>query len=191
MDPNGGLTTVYAHSLTRNAVFSSLEERRIFANSDHGRPILRFSINDLTVGDSDSVLTVQNTTSLRKIDIFLAQDGAPASTKRSAASVFPNWIPSWNAVVEIIKNGDLLTQFSISDPISFTTFHDTTPITGATYGKKNCIQVGTNYYLNKFSDNPINNPDELNTGGEDFYLIRIVGANGRHSYIGPIWVEVA
>ncbi|MFX0207177.1 MAG: DUF3604 domain-containing protein [Candidatus Hodarchaeota archaeon] len=121
-----GITAVYAHNLTRNAVFSSLEEREIFANSDHGRPILRFSINDLIVGDSDSVLTVQNNTSPRKINVYLAQDGAPASTKRSAASVLPNWMPSWNAVVEIIKNGELLAQFDISDPISLTTFEDTT-----------------------------------------------------------------
>ncbi|MFX0207178.1 MAG: hypothetical protein ACFFDT_14405 [Candidatus Hodarchaeota archaeon] len=45
--------------------------------------------------------------------------------------------------------------------------------------------------MNKFSDNPINNSDELNTGGVDFYLIRIVEENGGHSYIEPIWVEVA
>jgi len=42
--------------------------------------------------------------------------------------------------------------------------------------------------LNQYIDNPIV-PTTLNTGGFDYYLIRVVGENGRTSYIGPIWVE--
>ncbi len=43
-------------------------------------------------------------------------------------------------------------------------------------------------YINKYSDNPID-PNLLNTGGADFYIIRIVGDNGRYCSAGPIWVE--
>lgn len=186
----GGLTAVYAHRLTRRTVFSSLEERRIFANSDHGRPILDFTINDLTVGESNSTLIVVNATVPRHIEVFLAQDGSPASTKRSAASVNPNWKPNWNATIEIIKNGEILTQILITNPISAVTFVDNSPVSGTKYGEESCTKRGNNYYINKFSDNPVEKPEDLKTNSSDFYLIRVVGANGRHSFIGPIWVEV-
>ena len=48
--------------------------------------------------------------------------------------------------------------------------------------------AGGNYYINVYSDNPID-PSILNTGGVDFYLVRVVGDNGRMAYAGPIWVE--
>lgn len=44
------------------------------------------------------------------------------------------------------------------------------------------------YFVNEYSDNPVD-PAALNTAGKDFYLIRVVGANGRHAYAGPIWVK--
>ena len=50
------------------------------------------------------------------------------------------------------------------------------------------MKRGNNYYINQYSDNPID-PSTLNTNGYDFYLIRVVGENGRMSYAGPIWVE--
>lgn len=55
---------------------------------------------------------------------------------------------------------------------------------------QNCVQIDGKYYINIYSDNPID-PSKLNTGGADFYLIRVVGANGRIAYAGPIWVEVS
>ncbi|GAG43388.1 unnamed protein product, partial [marine sediment metagenome] len=64
---------------------------------------------------------------------------------------------------------------------------DTEPIIGTSY-ENNCIKRGNNYYINQYSDNPID-PSTLNTGGYDYYLIRVVGDNGRISYAGPIWVE--
>jgi hypothetical protein len=54
--------------------------------------------------------------------------------------------------------------------------------------EKSCQKRGNNYYINQYSENPID-PSTLNTNGYDFYLIRVVGDNGRLSYAGPIWVE--
>ncbi|MFX0126215.1 MAG: DUF3604 domain-containing protein [Candidatus Hodarchaeota archaeon] len=187
----GGITAVYADNLTRNAVFLSLMERKIFASSDHGRSILRFSINDIDVGEMDSTLIIDNASDPRNIQVFLAQDGAPVSTKRSAASVTPNWKPNWYAKVEIIKNGELLTQILVDSSIAIVTYTDSSPITGVSYGKESCVKIDDEYYINKYSDNPVENPEDLTTGGVDFYLIRVVGENGRHSYIGPIWVTVS
>ena len=182
----GGLTAVYVDNLTREGVFSGLEKQRIYANSDHGRPILIFQINGTHVG-GDSTFIASSSTGHREINIFLAQDGAPVAQKSKAASVTPNWIPNWNANIEIIKNGKLWHTEQISSPIVNITIIDREPITGISY-KNSCIKKGNNYYINQYSDNPID-PSTLNTNGYDFYLIRVVGENGRISYAGPIWVE--
>ncbi|MFX0143171.1 MAG: DUF3604 domain-containing protein [Candidatus Hodarchaeota archaeon] len=182
----GGLTAVYVSNLTREGVFSGLENQRIYANSDHGRPILTFKINGTSVGDG-SVFIANSSTDLREINIFLAQDGAPVGLKSKAASVTPNWIPNWNVDIEIIKNGELWHTEQISSPIINFTIIDTEPITGTSY-ENSCVKIGNNYYINHYSDNPID-PSTLNTSGYDYYLIRVVGENGRMSYAGPIWVE--
>ena len=120
------------------------------------------------------------------MNIFLAQDGAPVAKKNQAASVSDNWIPDWNVTVEIIKNGIIWTSFQIVEPISMINIMDNSTITGTNYDS--CIQdVEGNYYINHRSQNPID-PSILNTNGMDYYAIRIVGNNGRTSYIGPIWV---
>ncbi|MFW9970800.1 MAG: DUF3604 domain-containing protein [Candidatus Odinarchaeota archaeon] len=182
----GGLTAVYVDNLTREGVFNGLENQRIYANSDHGRPILIFDINETDVGDG-STFIASSPNDHRKINIFLAQDGAPVALKSKEAAVNLNWIPNWNANIEIIKNGKLWHTESISSPIVNFTIIDNEPITGTSY-ENSCIQRGSNYYINQYSDNPID-PSTLNTGGFDFYLVRIVGENGRMSYAGPIWVE--
>ncbi len=182
----GGLTAVYVSNLTREGVFSGIENQRIYANSDHGRPILIFQINGTDVGDG-STFIASSSTGHREINVFLAQDGAPIAQKSKAASVTPNWIPNWNATIEIIKNGKLWHTEQISSPIVNITIIDTEPITGISY-ENSCIKRGNNYYINQYSDNPID-PSTLNTNGYDFYLIRVVGENGRMSYAGPIWVE--
>ncbi len=182
----GGLTAVYVDNLTREGVFTGLENQRIYANSDHGRPILIFRINGTKAGDG-STFIASNQTDHREINVFLAQDGAPVALKSKAASVTRNWVPNWNANIEIIKNGNLWYTEKISSPIVNISIIDTEAITGTTY-ENSCIKRGNNYYINQYSDNPID-PSTLNTGGFDYYLIRVVGENGRMSYSGPIWVE--
>ena len=182
----GGLTAVYSTNLTRGAVFSGLYNQRVFSNSDHGRPILVFDINGTVVGDG-STFNATSQTGPRAINIFLAQDGAPIALKSTAAVVTPSWQPNWNATIEIIKNGLLWKSIEVSDPVVKITEVDTAQINGTSY-QSSCVKIGDNYYINSYSQNPID-PSSLNTGGYDFYAIRVVGNNGRTSYSGPIWVE--
>jgi hypothetical protein len=184
----GGLIAVYAQNLTRESVFSGLDSQYIFANSDHGRPLIDFSINGTRIGD-DSILLVDDESIHREISVFLAQDGSPAGTEHTAASVPPSWSPNWGATVEIIKNGEILVQIPIDRPVINITYVDTTTVTGTSYAES-CVLRNGQYYTNNYSDNPVN-PLELNTGGADFYIVRIVGKNGRITYAGPIWVEVS
>ena len=182
----GGISAVYADNLTREGIFSAIEHQRIFGCSDHGRPILDFTINNTRVGDG-STLIVDNQNSHRKLNIFLAQDGAPVGRKQTSASAYPNWVPNWNASIEIIKNGELWNTIDVSTPIINETMIDTEPITGTSF-ESNCIEIDGKWYINEYSDNPID-PTTLNTSGYDFYIIRVVCDNGRTAYIGPIWVE--
>ncbi|MBY9015821.1 MAG: DUF3604 domain-containing protein [Candidatus Lokiarchaeota archaeon] len=182
----GGLTAVFVDNITREGVFTSLGYQRIYANSDHGRPILFFNINRTQVGDS-STLLVNNQNTHREINIFFAQDGAPVAQKSNAASITRNWMPNWDGTIEIMKNGMLWQSIDISAPIENITIIDTDPIVGATF-EPNCLEIDGKYYINSYSDNPID-PSTLSTGGFDFYVIRVVGDNGRMTWAGPIWVE--
>jgi len=183
-----GLTAVYAGELTRDAVFSALVNRNIYANSDHGRPVLKFSVNGVEVG-GDSTVRVASADTPRELSIFLAQCGSPASTLNTPASVSESWQPNWNAGIEILKNGDLLTTIEVTEPVAAVRFVDREPVTGTAFSVEDCVLIDGEYYINHFSDNPVD-PQTLNTGGKDFYIIRVVGENHRHSYIGPIWVDV-
>jgi len=182
----GGITGVHADSLTRAGVFAGLYNQRIFANSDHGRPILDFKINGTPVGDG-STFNASSESAHRELSIFLVQDGAPVAKKNTAASVTANWVPNWKADIEILKNGKLWDSITINSPIVNITMIDKDPIIGTSY-EHSCVKIGENYYINRYSDNPIN-PSTLTTKGFDFYVIRIVAENGRMSWIGPIWAE--
>jgi hypothetical protein len=190
----GGLTAVQASELTREAVFSALEAGRVFASSDHGRPLLSFRLNGTPVGYAARV-RLQATaegreTPPRRLEIVLAQDGAPAATRATAASaqVHSGWRPDWAARIEIIKNGELLASIPVDRPVGRVEYLDATPVSGASYRRQECTVVDGRFYINRYSDNPVD-PDDLNTGGADFYLVRVVGRNGRSAYAGPIWVE--
>jgi len=187
----GGITGVWADNLTREGVFSALYDQKIYAVSDFGRPILNFTINGVGVGNG-STLLLNNSTDNRTITVFLAQDGAPAAGPRgSGLSIDVTYALGnfWNASIELLKNGDLLTSIPVNTPVTRVNFTDSTPITGTSYGVESCILRDGQYYINEFSDNPIN-PALLNTNGTDFYVLRIVEANGRMTWAGPIWVGV-
>jgi hypothetical protein len=181
-----GITAVYATSLTRDGIFSGLENGLVYATSDYGRPILEFSINDVPVSYNSTVALATPTTT-RNLTIFFAQDGSPAARVNQAAFVEAGWMPNWNATIEIIKNGLIWQAIEVTSPISTITISDFDQVTGTSYDS--CIERSNgNFYINRRSRNPID-PTTLTTNGLDYYAIRIVGANGRTSYIGPIWVQ--
>ena len=182
----GGLTAVFVDNLTRKGVFSGLENQRIFANSDHGRPILLFNINGTKVGDNSTII-MNNQNSHRLINIFLAQDGNPAAKIRGSTSSSFNWAPNWKGTVEVMKNGYLYQSIDVENPVTNISIIDTHPITGTSYAPY-CVEINGDTYINSFSDNPID-PNTLNTNGFDYYLVRFVGDNGRMTWAGPIWVE--
>ncbi|TFF89096.1 MAG: DUF3604 domain-containing protein [Promethearchaeota archaeon] len=184
-----GITGAWSPNLTRENIFDALYNQSILAVSDFGRPIINFTIDGVNVGNG-STLYVDNLTDTRNISIFLAQDGSPAARRLGTTTIDQNLHPEnlWAADIEILKNGELLTTIPISSPVVKVNYTDTSIITGATYGAESCIYKDGEYYINDFSDNPID-PGTLNTDGADFYIIRLVKANGRMAWAGPIWVQ--
>ncbi|MGI6214009.1 MAG: DUF3604 domain-containing protein [Christensenellales bacterium] len=182
-----GITAVRAQELTRQSVFDGLYNTKVYAVSDFGRPFLEFSVNGVSVG-ADSTAKVSSVNEMRTIRVLIAQDGAPAgATMQSAASLVSlNFRPNWAAKAEIFKNGELFASVDINSPVKEIVIEDSAPVAGASYDK--CISSNGKYYLNEFSDNPVD-PGKLNTGGKDFYVLRIAGANNRCVYAGAIWVD--
>lgn len=184
----GGITAVFAEDLSRASVFTSLYNQKIYVCSDHGRPYLNFTINGTSIGDG-STLTAASVNDERNLSIEICLDGSPAATYKSSALMPEDGNPNWNADVEIIKNGNLLATIPISGPVADIKYIDNEPIKGADYGVQSCIEKNGEYYINEYSDKPID-PSTLNTNGADYYIVRIVCENGRHIYAGPIWVDV-
>lgn len=185
----GGLTAVYAGDLTRAEIFANLYGKKVYSTSDHGRPFLNFTINGIGIGNAQ-VVNVSTPTSDRNIQIIYAQDGQPASGYYSETRAGEDWEPNWNATIEIIKNGNIWERIDILDPVVNITRTDDDVITGSSYADR-CIQNGDKYLINKYSDNLLSESEKnaLNTSGRDYYLIRIIGENGRYVYGGPIWVK--
>ena len=180
------MTAVFVDNLTREGVFSGLENQRIFANSDHGRPLLFFNINGTKVGDNSTII-MNNQNVHRLITIFLAQDGNRAANIRGSASIPLSWAPNWKGSIEIMKNGNLFQSIDVESPLTNVSIIDAQPITGTSF-EPYCIETNGNNFINSYSDNPID-PSTLNTNGFDYYLVRFVGDNGRMTWAGPIWVE--
>jgi len=162
----GGLTAVYGSELTRRGIFSALQNRQIYAVSDHGRPILFMTINGVTVG-GDSTVTVPDRNAPREIKVLLAQDGAPAAATGSLAEEDISREPDWNAAIEIHKNSALLASIPVAGPIAAVSYTDAEPVAGTAYGKENCVLKDGAYYINRYSDKPVD-PAALNTAAKIF-----------------------
>ncbi len=180
-----GLTGAFVSDITRDNIFDALYDRRVLANSDFGRPYVTFKINDVEVGEDDSTVFVANSTSLRELKLFIAQDGTPPAAYLQAAQPW-NGNPNWNAKVQIFKNGYLWKEELINAPVTQLFFYDNETIVGASYN--NCIEKEGEFYINEKSHTPVN-PSSLNTNGVDYYFIRILCSRGRVTAIGPLWVE--
>ncbi len=176
--PNG-LTGIFASNLTRKSIFNALKTKSCLATTGVNRPYIEFNINETTVGDNNSTLNVPANDTHRRINILICADGV---------SFGPNNINNISEV-EIYKNSELwYSNKSINDIFFKMSILDNKTITGTSYD--NCIQKDDGeWYIHQNSLKPVN-PDELNTGGFDYYYIRTRDTSGYAAWVGPIWVGV-
>ncbi|MGM0367213.1 MAG: hypothetical protein ACQEP2_01370 [Actinomycetota bacterium] len=175
----GGITAVYSTSLTREGIFQGLENGRIYASSDYGRPCLDITI--IRIGVRDGSRPYAGDSLCPRWGLHPQNSQAPIDSSK--------WNLDWNATIEILKNGQLWHSVKVTQPVTGITLVDSPPVTGTEYGLEKCIQKCGKYYINNYSYQPIG-PSKLNTDGSDFYIIRAVSASGREAYIGPVWVSV-
>jgi len=173
----GGITGLYASSLTRGNVFDSLYNRSAYATTWVNRHFMNFTINNVAVGHNDSTVIVADNTTTRFLEITAIADGICKS---------PN-IQTNISKVEIFKNSELWRTDIVNDIIYHVNITDTSIITGTNY--THCIQKSDgNWYIHERSLKPVD-PSLLTTNGTDYYYVRMTDTNGGLGWIGPIWVD--
>lgn len=180
-----GITGVFAPHLTRRAVFKSLYKRKVLACSDHGRPIIQFSINEVKIGENNSTVYIDNPSEPRTLSIFLAQDGNPPAYYKHAVEPWKG-SPLWKATVQIFKNGKIWKERTINKPVYRHNFTDTTTVSGTSYD--HYVKQDGKWYINRDSRKPVD-PTRLTTNGADYYFLRLISNSKRITTIGPIWVQ--
>ncbi len=174
----GGLIAVYAKNLERSTVFDAIKDRACYASSDIKRPILYFSINNVTVGDDDNTVIVEKINSTRNIELFVAIDAGEKDNYIKSITLVKN-----NEDIDIVKlDNTLLYRYS---------YTDTSDITGMEYTHGEDYDNG--YKITDDARKTLSDYDEddpPSTDGADVYYIRIVQHNNEAAWIGPIWVEV-
>jgi len=75
----GGLQAIYAPELTREAVFQSMVDRRVYGTSQPNRIIVDFRIDGVRFGDQDSTVTVDAPDAAREVSLEVAGT-APIAT---------------------------------------------------------------------------------------------------------------
>jgi hypothetical protein len=68
----GGLTAFRAPELTREAVFDSLRNRRVYGTSQPHRILVDFAVDGVAVGEQDSTVTVDRVGAERRIEVDVA-----------------------------------------------------------------------------------------------------------------------
>jgi hypothetical protein len=177
----GGLTGIYTSKLDRSHIFKALKTRSAYATNWINRHYIDFTINGLPVGENDSTVVVEQKDSTRLLDLTIAADGVSLEPDN----------PTEISKIQIFKNSELWNEWTdVNAPIKRILINDTADITGTSYD--HCIQKDDgNWYIHERSIRPVD-PDSLNTGGEDYYYVRMIDSNPIRpgiAWCGPIWVK--
>jgi len=188
----GGLTGVYIDSdgFTRQGIMQGIRNGSVVATRQPFRPIIDFSVNGSRPGENSSTISVPLSTSERTIRVQVIRDGLELGWDGQAA------INEWDDLtVEIWKNSELWRTQKINTPIADITVTDDSEITGTSYEDYYYNEADGKYYENERSLIGIDDPSGLNTGGEDYYFVRIYQGEGTkadfYGWVGPIWVGVS
>jgi hypothetical protein len=172
----GGLIGLFTPNLTRAQIYKSLWNRSAYGTTWVNRHFMNFSINGIRVGRNDSTVSVIDENTSRFLEITIIADGI-SRTANAQTNI---------TKIEIFKNSELWMTEEVNDIIYHKTIEDNETITGTSYD--HCIQKDGLWYVNDRSIKPVD-PSTLNTGGADYYYIRMTDSNGGLGWIGPIWVE--
>lgn len=175
----GGLTGAWVGELTRIGVLEAMHTGNVMGTSAPFRPVVAFSVNGCGPGLGGNVITVPTVSSPRTITLNVARDGL----ERSGATAWPE------LTVELWKNSELLRTATVKGAGGSFTFVDDTPVTGTTY--TGAVQDTEGVWRTHARAALPVDPTELNTGGADYYFVRLHSPAGFWAWAGPVWVETA
>jgi hypothetical protein len=173
----GGLTGVLAANLSRASVFGALQSRAAMASTWINRPFVNFSINGVRVGHQNSTVLLGGPATPRSVNVVVAVDGLARAT--GAVNTITN--------VTIFKNSAPWRSIAPGSVMINWTVVDNAPTTGTSY--MHCVQKADGlWYVNERSLVPVD-PAALNTGGSDYYYVRVTDSLGGAAWMGPIWAS--
>ncbi|MHA1341507.1 MAG: DUF3604 domain-containing protein [Promethearchaeota archaeon] len=168
-----GMIASYAENLTRNAIFNSIWNRRVYAVKGVSRPFVNFSINNVIVGMNDSFIYVPTNNTPRILHLDVAVGGG-----------YGNQIER----VIIYRNNLVWQNITCYNRTLSIDLVDTDNIEQLEYdiNSLGIIKDGR-LYIDKEADNYIP-PSELNTHGQMVYYVKMYETQGGVAWAGPIWV---
>ncbi|MFO8018238.1 MAG: DUF3604 domain-containing protein [Promethearchaeia archaeon] len=195
-----GLIGVFAPSLERGDIFDAMWKRACYATKGTSRPYVNFSINGTRIGESNSIISVEDNSVNRLIELDVAAGGGDANTLKK---------------IQIIRNNEVWKEldFSNDKKIFHGSWVDTDPLEGLSYWDYRDIDPEENkrdgeYYIHDEADIGVDEADELSTNGETFYYIKVFTEGSSYydgifdsynreliprgddvAWVGPLWVR--
>ncbi|MGV9197615.1 MAG: DUF3604 domain-containing protein [Promethearchaeia archaeon] len=195
-----GLIGVFAPSLKRGDIFDAMWNRAAYATKGTSRPYVNFSINGTRIGESESIISIENITSHRLIKMDVAAGGGDANNLEK---------------IQIIRNNEVWKEFNFDGEKKI--FHgswlDTDPLEGISYWDYRDLEPEKNkrngkYYIHEEADIGVEKPEELSTNGEMFYYVKVFTKGSNYydnifdnynreliprgndvAWVGPLWVK--
>lgn len=173
----GGLTGAWVSDLTRSAVLEAMVSGNVLGTSAPFRPVVGFTVNGVGPGQGGNVLTVPSAATPRTIVVAVARDGL----ELGGAAGWPE------LTVEVWKNSSLWRTATLDGAGGTLVFTDDVPVSGTAYAGAVQADDGT-WRAHARSVLPVD-PDGLNTGGADYYFLRLHSPADFWAWVGPVWVE--
>lgn len=182
----GGITGVWTEGFDRENIMDAIRQRAVVATRSLFRPLINFSINGHQVGVNGSTVNVLNVNSQRNINFQLIRDGLELGWNGEAD------LGEFDEVtIEIWKNSELWQTNKSKSPFININAVDSTQINGTSY--EDYVEKDGKYYLHERAVLEVEDPNSLNTNGQDYYFVRCFSGEGTiddfYAWIGPIWVD--
>lgn len=195
-----GLIGVFSPSLERGDIFDAMWNRATYATKGTSRPYVTFAINGTQIGETESIISMDNENSHRLVEVDIAAGGGDANNLKK---------------IQIIRNNEVWKEFEFNDDrkILHGEWLDTDPIDGISYWNYTDINPDENkkddkYYITDEADIGVNDPDDMSTSGEMVYYVKVFTEGSSYydeifdyynreliprgddvAWVGPLWVK--
>jgi len=196
-----GLIGVFAPELERSEIFDAIWNRACYGIKGTSRPYINFTINGTTIGQSNSILEVENINVNRLVKVDIAAGGGDNNYIKKIEIIRNNKV--WKTIdLKGEKKRIYHSAWLDTDLIEGINYWDYTGEDPKTYERK------SKYYITENAINGVESPEELSTNGEMFYYIKVITSGSQYydkifdyynreliprgddiAWVGPIWIK--